>query len=71
MGWGLRGRGSLGEEVALLNALEQLEGAQVTAQTRLPGPFVHERIRSFVALYADVGRDPLCVNIPIFECVVV
>ena len=61
----------MGEEMPLLDALEELEGAQVTAQTRLSGPFIRERIRAHVALDADVGRDPLYVNIPIFECVVV
>ena len=61
----------LGEKVALADAMEELEGAQVTAQTRLPGPFVREPVRAFVAHDADVGRNPFNVNMPVFECVVI
>jgi hypothetical protein len=69
--WAWVGRGVVREEVAFPNALQVLDGAQVAALTRLSGPFVCQPIRAFVAHDADVGRDPLDVDIPILECVVV
>jgi hypothetical protein len=69
--WSRVGRGVLGKEAARLNAFKKLEGAQVAAQARLSGPFVREPIGALVALYADVGRDPLDVDVSIFECVMV
>ena len=69
--WAQVGRGVLGEEVARLNTFKKLEGAQVAAQARLSGPFVREPIGALVALDADVGRDPLDVDVSIFECVMV
>ena len=69
--WARVGRGVLGEEAARLNTIKKLEGAQVAAQARMSGSFIREPIGALVALDADVGRDPLDVDVSIFECVMV
>ena len=69
--WARVGRGVLGEEAARLNTIKKLEGAQVAAQARMSGSFIREPIGALVALDTDVGRDPLNVDVSVFECVVI
>ena len=69
--WARVGRGVLGEEAARLNTFKMLEGAQVATQARLSGPFIREPIGALVALDADVGGDPLNVDVSVLECAVI
>ena len=64
---GASGRG----EAALADAAEELQGADVDAQTGLARTFVSQSIGALVALDAHVGGHPLDANMPVFERVVV
>jgi hypothetical protein len=76
-GWAGRGVGGLlgwvvaADEVAIANALKQLERAEVIAQAGLAGPFVGESVRPLIALNANMGRDPVDVHVPMLECAIV
>ena len=58
-------------EMPLLDVSELLGGTQVVAMVGLARPLIRESIRPLVAFDTDVGRDPLDVHVPVFECVVV
>ena len=64
---GARGRG----EAALADAAEELQGADVDAQTGLARTLVGQSICALVALDAHVGGHPLDTHMSVFERVVV
>ena len=63
--------GGCAGEGARCDPLQLLEGAEVAAQAGLPRPFVGQAVRLFVAVDADVGRDPLNQHMPFDERTIV
>lgn len=57
----------VGDEIACLDASENVGGADISALIGLARPFVRELVCVFVALDADVGRDPFHVDMVVGE----